>query len=419
MRTYGATESEYRNVNGFGVTATNQNDAGPVAGTSTVNIVGSAGSGSAIIDDIAVATAGGSAAITNDVGQTTRNSGLGVAGGCSGAVCQATDFAAPAVSFSLSFDWTGISAPPSQSSHSALEMLGTSSAPITSISQCYGNCGSPAVTLANTNSTHSVNFNLSITLFYEFQPTITGVIVNITTSLAKAYSNGQGVIVGVYKVASCPQGATPFSQQCPGTLIQNPAFFNPPKGKFSTPLTIAVTAGQWVGVALSATLSPLDINDTNTNVPMFQTSGQTPVTITQASSFTCSCKIGVWVFITGNIIGSGVPPTSQGCTNNFAQLDCLLPALSNGECNVLTPSCQTSGSLVWIIILTILSFLLVTVGFSSAHVTKFVAAGDVFLFFFLAWFFIFVGVNLILSFVTIFFLFIGASVFGRTARQYF
>ena len=63
--------------------------------------------------------------------------------------------------------------------------------------------------------------------------------------------------------------------------------------------------------------------------------------------------------------------------------------------------------------------MLVTVGFASAHVTKFVAAGDVFLFFFLSWFFIFVGVNLVESFVVIFFLFIGATVFGKTARNYF
>src|SRR5204863_443716 len=36
---------------------------------------------------------------------------------------------------------------------------------ISALTQCYGNCGSPAVTLANTNSTHIINFNQSIGLF--------------------------------------------------------------------------------------------------------------------------------------------------------------------------------------------------------------------------------------------------------------
>jgi hypothetical protein len=41
------------------------------------------------------------------------------------------------------------------------------------------------------------------------------------------------------------------------------------------------------------------------------------------------------------------------------------------------------------------------------------------MFFFLAWFFIFAGIGLLQSFVIIFFLFIGATVFGKTARNYF
>src|SRR6266699_3603860 len=40
--------------------------------------------------------------------------------------------------------------------------------------QCYGNCRSPRITLANTNSTHTINFNQTITLFYQFQSNING-----------------------------------------------------------------------------------------------------------------------------------------------------------------------------------------------------------------------------------------------------
>src|SRR5438445_6243326 len=42
------------------------------------------------------------------------------------------------------------------------------------VTQCYGNCGNPAITLDNTNSSHTVNFNQSITLFYEFQSNLNG-----------------------------------------------------------------------------------------------------------------------------------------------------------------------------------------------------------------------------------------------------
>ncbi len=63
--------------------------------------------------------------------------------------------------------------------------------PGSGLTQCYGNCGSPAITLANTNSTKSINFNQSITLLYVFQSNLNGVILNLTTNLAIATNSNQ------------------------------------------------------------------------------------------------------------------------------------------------------------------------------------------------------------------------------------
>jgi hypothetical protein len=286
---------------------------------------------------------------------------------------------------------------------------------------CYGNCGNPAVTLTNTNSTHTVAFNQTITLLYTFQSQLNGQVLNVTTNVAKTYSNGNSLTLGIYTVLVCPSGITAFSNACPGNLQTSITINNPTKGARSLPnQAVPVSVGQWVGIALSGTFNGLDINDTNTQVAMLQTAGAIPPTISQTSTFSTTSKVGLWAYIIGNTITTPGPPvTSVACTNNFAQLDCMLPALVNGLCSIVNASCQTSSALLWIIILTFLSFLLVTVGFASAHVTKFIAAGDVFIFFFLTWFFIFAGVGLLESFVVIFFLFMGAVVFGKTARNYF
>src|SRR5260370_11319600 len=143
------------------------------------------------------------------------------------------------------------------------------------VTQCYGNCGSPAITLANTNSTHTINFNQSITLFYEFQSNLNGFIINVTTNIAKQYNNGIGVIEAIYTIPSCPLGATPFSTTCPGLLASGwNVVGNPGKGRLANGnYLIPVTNGQWVGISITATMSGLDLNDTNAGVPLFQTSG--------------------------------------------------------------------------------------------------------------------------------------------------
>src|SRR5439155_3702504 len=139
------------------------------------------------------------------------------------------------------------------------------------VTQCYGNCGTPAITLANTNSSHTINFNQSITLFYEFQSNLNGFIINVTTSIAKTYSNGLGVVEAIYTVPSCAIGNTPFSSVCPGYLASGwNVVGNPTKGKLSNGnYLIPVSNGEWIGVSISATMSGLDLNDTNTNVSLF------------------------------------------------------------------------------------------------------------------------------------------------------
>ena len=334
--------------------------------------------------------------------------------------------------FRVTFSSGGASA---SDDHADVLLLGGSSPVTSSNSACYGNCGSPAVTLINPNATHTINFNLSITLFYAFQSPVNGFINNMTVNVAKPYTNGIQIGIGIY-TANCPINVQPFTPQCQGTLVTSKQNFVFGKGFDSTVSNSPISAGQWVALAVTAQFSGLDLNETNALCTtacldsghlQYANGGIQPILsgISRCASTGTPCNTagidatGMWAYITGTTVGIPPSPGSEGCTNNWAQLDCLLPALTNGMCHVVTPNCQTSGSLFWIFILTVLSFLLVTVGFASAHVTKFVAAGDVFIFFFLGWFFIFVGVSLIQSLVVIFFLFMGAVVFGKTARAYF
>ncbi len=307
-----------------------------------------------------------------------------------------------------------------QYTHLLAELQGSTLVTSGVVTQCFGNCGTPPVKLVNTNSTKTVNFNQSLTLLYQFQSPLNGFVNNVTVSLATATPATQILSLALY-IQTCPSGTQPMTSACPAVQQLGNSYQGAiGKGPKAMPAGqgYAVGAGQWVVIGVSAAFSGLQLNDTNTAVPIFSTSGTTPSVITAANSFDSGAKIGLWAWITGGVVTGPLPSTGP-CGNNFAQLDCLLPAMSNSLCAVLTASCQTSASLFWIIILTFLSFLLITVGFASAHVTKFVGAGEVFMFFFLAWFFMFAGVGLLETFVVVFFLFVGAISFARVGRQYF
>jgi hypothetical protein len=246
------------------------------------------------------------------------------------------------------------------------------------VTQCYGNCGSPAITLVNTNSTHSTNFNQSITLFYEFQSNLNGFILNVTTSIAKNYINGQQVSIGIYE-ANCNVGVTPFTSSCPGALQTSiRGNVNPFKGKTSlVPSTLSVSISQWVGIAVSGVFSGLDLNDTNTSVSLFQTNGNIP-TFLGSSAPTGSSKMGLWAFIQGNtIIGPPPPSIVINCGSDFI---CILIQ----SVLALTPNNPLLGAIFFGIVYSI-----VTIVAISAFMWKFNMQGalpsGVYILIFIAW----------------------------------
>ena len=186
---------------------------------------------------------------------------------------------------------------------------------ITVVTQCIGNCGSPAVTLVNTNSlTNGFNFNLSVTVFYEVQATLNGFLLNETVNIGQNYNNGQQVLLGIY-TATCVSGTTPFTSQCPGQLqASSTSGVNVGKGKFSlVPTPISITSGQWIGLAFTSLYSPINVNDTNTAVPIFFTTfSRMPTIIStsqQASQASCTCKAGIYGYLVGNVVNQ--PPPTQ------------------------------------------------------------------------------------------------------------
>jgi len=203
----------------------------------------------------------------------------------------------------------------------------TVNTPVTFVTQCYGNCGSPAVTLVNTNSTHLTNWNLSITQFYAAQSNLNGFIVNVTVPVARGYSNGNGLTLGLYSVdSSC--SSQPFSPSCPGFLQSSQSFMNPSKGNAVMILHFAITNGQWFGVSVSGNFQGLDLNDTNTNVHLLQVAGRTPNTITGYSDLG-NRLTGLYGFVQGNTVtGSGV--VAPGCGTVSCYLSSFVAALGGG-----------------------------------------------------------------------------------------
>src|SRR6267143_565953 len=286
------------------------------------------------------------------------------------------------------------------------------------VTQCYGNCGTPAITLANTNSTHTINFNQSITLFYQFQSNVNGFLLNITTSMAKSYLTiPNGPAFGVYTIPSCPLGVSPFTAQCPGQLQQQSGaqnFFSPAKGKISfSGLKVPVANGQWIGIALSASISGLDVNDTNTNVNLFQTNeGKIPPSIQLPASLGNS-KVGLWAWITGNVVTGGPPTTPGGQFNCAGLLYCLLPNWVASFCFAATPSCLAASGLIWAMIMAGVSTFVIAKYGSELMPNVIQPFGEVFLMFALVWIFVMAGLSLIYVWVPLFFFFVGSILFGK------
>lgn len=305
--------------------------------------------------------------------------------------------------------------------HALIELDGPGGTPSNLGTQtaCFGNCGNPAVTLANTNSTHTVAFNQSIELFYSFQSNLNGQVLNITANVAKTYSNGNSLVLGVYTIPSCSAGQPPFSPICPGALQKSSTIQNPSKGMNSfTNLAIPVSNGQWVGLAFTATFGGMDLNDTNTQVPINQASdggGALNPTVSQSTVFASLSKIGLWGFLTGNVI-TGIPPpptTGAGGSNCSGILDCILPSLVFSLCSNQTPQCQNASALVWALILSIISLFFVfrTTGNLMPGVR--IPIGEAFTLALIVWIFVLSGLQLLFVWVPLFFFFIAAVIFGK------
>lgn len=286
---------------------------------------------------------------------------------------------------------------------------------------CYGNCGNPAITLANTNSTHSVNFNLSITLFYQFQSQLNGQVLNITTNVAKSYSNGLTMTLGIYVVAACGPGLPAFTTTCPGILQKTQAFQNPQKGtNVFANANVPVSAGQWVGLAVTSSLAGLDINDTNTAIQMWQTQGSQGLSaiISQSTVFSATSKVGLWGFITGNTITGIGPPTPATGGTCAGFLDCLLPNWVASLCSNQTPTCTNASGLIWALILTTFTSFFIWKGGSNILPGTKLPYGEMFLLLMLVWIFVLSGLQLLFVWVPLFFFFVVSLLLGKKTGVY-
>lgn len=244
------------------------------------------------------------------------------------------------------------------SDHAIIYLIGVPTGP--AITACYGNCGNPPITLANTNSTHNIAFNSSVTLMYEFQSSQNGFLKNVTISFAKAYTN-VNVEIGLYAAPNCAPGQPPFSSVsgCQGVFVSGSLTTVQSKGLFSStaqPGQVLVFPGEWLAVAVSSSNGGMDFNDTNAVVTPFQVPGFMPGVIDNAfvaTNLCGGCKMGLWAWITGTGINTPtVPPTSSGpCFG----LDCILVLAVNGLCQHLTNNCQSGSAMFLVFILTFIT----------------------------------------------------------------
>lgn len=229
----------------------------------------------------------------------------------------------------------------------------------TQTSQCYGNCGNPAITLTNTNATSGFNFNQSITIFYQAQSNLNGLVKNVTVSIGATTLNGNLGILALYTVdVQCTTSNNPFTPQCPG-LLQKSQSINTVKGKQSMLTNVQVIIGQWIGIGLSFSFSGASVNGTNTDVTMYQASGKVPTVINAFSTISLT-RPALFAFITGSgVIVTIPPPIETFCTNIACGLLQLVDNFGAG---------RVAGGLFWMMIFWgTMTFLLVYVSRPGEH----------------------------------------------------
>jgi len=293
----------------------------------------------------------------------------------------------------------------------------------TTITQCYGSCG----TLQNTNSTHTVAWNQSITLFLEIQSQLNGVVNNVSITLGKALPSG-GFALGLYTISqSCSSNAPVFSPTCPGTLVTAFPFNAPGKQTFTLKTNLQVINGQILGIAYTAFQSPADFNDTNSysNVipscgtgpcQTFSVPGFIPAQITNPVPFSTTDKASIQASITGVTVITAIVPSPSGF--NCAGLDCLLGALVSGFCGVASQQCLASSGLFWVVVLTILTTVLLAMGLTSVMPGVRMPMGEFFIFFGLMYVLLFSGLSLLPVWVPILIFSITSLSMGRNIGDY-
>jgi hypothetical protein len=414
---------DYSGVASFGQTVSQQLDNAGNSGTSSVTLVNVATT-SWIVENFMYETGAISGGVSANNGQNLRdNMQTSICATNGIGFCNSYDVPAPSSGFSLGLTYSSANcnAPGCFASHSALELSSGAPGTTQTVTQCFGNCGAPAITLVNTNSTHTVNFNTSITLFYQVQLSVTGFMLNVTTNLAKTYSNSfSSPFLGFYR-AQCAIGITPGTNACPFILQEGVNTGALGKGRVS--MTgggqYPVVAGDWIGIAVSAQISGLDLNDTNSNVPMLQASGIIPAAITQTASFSAASKIGLWTWIQSTTITSLPPPIGSGVS--CFGLDCILSKVVNSSCQIATTACQTGSSIFWVIILTIISVTALVMALSELLPGQNIGRmgiGELAILFFIGWVVIFTSFSLLSIYVLLLVFFVVAAISAKTVRGY-
>jgi hypothetical protein len=413
---------DYSGVASFGQTASQQLDSAGSSGTSSVTLTNVATT-SWIVENFMYETGGISGGVSANNGQFLRDSmSTSVCATNGFGNCNSYDVPAPASGFSLALTYSSNScaAPGCFASHTALELLVGAPGTTQTVIQCFGNCGAPAITLVNTNSTHIVNFNTSITLFYQVQLSVTGFMLNVTTNLAKTYTNGfRSPFLGFYR-ATCAVGGTPGTNACPFILQEGLNTGALGKGRVSMigGGQYPVVSGDWIGIAVSAQIAGLDLNDTNTSVPMLQASGIIPSAITQTASFGTT-KVGLWAWIQSTTITSLPPPLGAGAS--CFGLDCILSKVVNSSCQIATTACQNGTAIFWVIILTIISVVTLVLGLSEVlpgqNIGR-IGIGELGVLFFIGWVVIFTSFALLSIYVLLLVFFVVAALSARTVRGY-
>lgn len=410
-----AVVTTYSGPTGFGVVATNQQLNQPQGTFSnTVNLAG-LGTQSWVVTSFTAESQ--TVSPTSPAGSTVRHL-INPETNCPTAICAVADIPATTPLTWMYTTGAACAGGVCGASHSALELLATGGLPPpSSLVGCFGNCGSPAITLANTNSTHTVPFNTSITLLYEWQNNLNGYVNNVTVPIAKAYTN-QFVDIAIYIVHGCPAGQSPFTNTCPAFGYGHLYGPSLSKGRLALSFNnfqIVVAAGDWLGVGVSAFYTGFDINDTNTAVAAFQTGGVTPSPVTNTQSFNAAFKMGLWAYVTGTTVSANPPPV-PGPVTACAGLDCILTNIVNSFCTNLTTQCQLASSFFWIVILTGLSILIVVYFMAQTFPginPKAVGLGELAIIIFIGWLVSFTSLGLmpaffmVLIFLIVSWLFVG------------